>query len=61
MNGLGRFEIHFMDGTGMRGLEKKCDVRMNIVMQHKGHGRKVERVLDNGIDVTEFAMQGLPV
>lgn len=54
------YEIHFTDGTGIKDLQAKVDVRMNIMIQHK-QGRKVEKVLQNGSDITVFAVHGLPI
>lgn len=55
------YEIHFTDNTGIKDLTQKCDVRMNIVIQYKNHKRIVEKVLQDGNDITAFAMHGLPV
>lgn len=60
MNGLGNFEIHFTDNTGVKDLTKKCDVRMTIV-KYCRQGKKIARVLDNGMDITKFAIHGLPI
>lgn len=54
------YEIHFTDNTRIKDLLQKCDVRLNIVMHHK-NGRKVEKVLWNGINVTSNALRGLPI
>ena len=54
------YQIHYTDGCGHKDLRQLCDVRLNIVLQHK-QGRVVERVLLDGDDVTEMALRGLPV
>ena len=53
------YEIHFTDNTGIK-TEKKCDARMNVVIQCKYNGRILERVTKDGQDVTE-SFDDLPI
>jgi Fe-S cluster assembly ATPase SufC len=55
------YQIEYTDGSGHKDVRQLCDVRMNIVMQHKQYGRVAGRVLLDGEDVTAMALEGLPV
>lgn len=54
------YQIHFTDGCGIKDLKQLCDVRMNIVMQHR-KGRTVEAVYLDEENITEAAIAGLPL